>query len=382
MAAHAGMRLAKDGDEFVMTSQPLVSIVVPAYNEAEIVPRCIDSILAQTYGNLEILLVDDGSTDQTAAVMDLYARRDDRVKVIRQRNSGPGMARNAALQASRGEYIQYVDADDRIPPDMTEMLVGSIRLEDSDLAVCGFDLIGMDGERVVSTKTYDPPYTGNMSMAEYVKRYSALSDRMFMSLFFNIWNKLYRREVICAHSLSFAEGMKCNEDVLFTIEYLAWCRTVTVTDRVRYMYLEGAGGGQVTARNKYYPDGLRDTMRSRRKFIEAFTPLFSPEEIAVRKGIFADILIAMAVSLCRRDSSLSRRQIFERLAALYQSDSAMEWFSHYRPAPGQSQLIPWFLRHRLLWPLFILGRCKAERRFGKSMNPERLKHRRGLAWFS
>ena len=119
-------------------NNPLISVIVPVYNVEPYLRRCIDSILAQTYENLEIILVDDGSPDRCGEICDEYARLDRRIRVIHQENSGVSAARNAALAVAEGEYIGFVDSDDWIEPNMYEEMYEAILATDSDIAVIDF----------------------------------------------------------------------------------------------------------------------------------------------------------------------------------------------------------------------------------------------------
>ena len=102
---------------------PLISVIVPVYKVEQYLHRCVDSILAQTYTNLEIILIDDGSPDRSGAICDEYAAKDSRIRVIHQKNAGLGAARNAGLDVCSGEYIAFVDSDDTLPEDALEQLI-------------------------------------------------------------------------------------------------------------------------------------------------------------------------------------------------------------------------------------------------------------------
>ena len=115
--------------------QPLVSIIVPVYNAEQSLPRCLDSICAQTYQNLEIILVDDGSTDDSLTVCRQFAYRDDRIRVLSQTNSGVSAARNNAMETATGKYIQFVDSDDWIDENMTFLLVQRAEREQADFII-------------------------------------------------------------------------------------------------------------------------------------------------------------------------------------------------------------------------------------------------------
>ena len=120
-----------------MSEKKLITVVVPVYNTGELLRECVDSILAQTYKNLEIILVDDGSTDSSGEICDQYSLKDSRISVYHQKNSGQASARNYALSIARGEYIGFVDSDDYIAPNMYETMVDSLERNDADIVVCG-----------------------------------------------------------------------------------------------------------------------------------------------------------------------------------------------------------------------------------------------------
>jgi len=118
-------------------AQVLISIIVPVYNSQSFLNECVDSILAQTHQNIEVILVDDGSIDQTGFICDEYARLDARVVVVHKSNGGVSAARNTGLDKAQGEYILFVDADDYIDPDMCQTLLIRILEKNADIAVCG-----------------------------------------------------------------------------------------------------------------------------------------------------------------------------------------------------------------------------------------------------
>ena len=125
---------------------PELSIIVPVYKVEKYLPRCIDSILAQTFGDFELILIDDGSPDGCGRICDEYARKDKRIVVIHQKNMGVSAARNAGLDIARGRYIGFVDSDDWIEPRMYEVMMDAIRENGADMAVCGVRYADEDGK--------------------------------------------------------------------------------------------------------------------------------------------------------------------------------------------------------------------------------------------
>lgn len=118
--------------------KPLISVIIPAYNVADYLSRCLDSLLVQSWKELELIVVDDGSTDGTSGLADDYTLRDSRVRVIHQANGGVSSARNAGLAASRGELIGFTDGDDWVKPDYLESLAETLLRQNAEMAVCGY----------------------------------------------------------------------------------------------------------------------------------------------------------------------------------------------------------------------------------------------------
>ena len=135
---------------------PLISVIIPVYNVEKYLRRCLDSVVAQTYRNLEIICVDDGSVDESGKICDQYAVRDARIKVIHQENQGLSAARNRGLDAAEGAYIAFVDSDDYILEDMYKKMLDKLLNYNVDLCVCQWQYEFSDGRQVVKRKNIDP----------------------------------------------------------------------------------------------------------------------------------------------------------------------------------------------------------------------------------
>lgn len=178
---------------------PLVSVIVPVYNVETYLRQCLDSIIGQTYSQLEIILVDDGSTDSSGAICDEYARLDSRIHVIHKANGGLSSARNAGLDIALGEYISFVDSDDWLELEMYQELV-SIMEERNHLDLVKFGYID-------TSKT--PKSKDSLKLREY----TSLRGYMKSKVGVTVWNALYRHRAI--RSLRFIEGMYC-EDIYYS----------------------------------------------------------------------------------------------------------------------------------------------------------------------
>lgn len=209
---------------------PKISVIVPVYKVEAYLDECIRSITGQSYQNLEILLVDDGSPDSCPAMCDAWAEKDSRVRVIHKKNGGLSDARNAGMSAATGELMAFVDSDDTLHPDMFRLLYESMVENDSDLAACGVEMVWEDGT---------PPRPLTRSGCRVMQTDEAMRAVIEESwLKQPVWYKLYKAELI--RNLSFPVG-KYHEDVFWTYQAVARAKRVSVFDTVGYYYRQRSG---------------------------------------------------------------------------------------------------------------------------------------------
>lgn len=171
---------------------PKVSVIVPVYNVAEFLPKCVNSLLAQTYEDYEIILVDDGSTDNSGALCDSYDREQEKISVIHQQNLGQGGARNTGIVASRGEYLLFVDSDDYVHPHLLEYTVTAAETHHCDMVV--FDAVA-----VYPDETRGSAYCCPLPRNQLV----AAADAKHMLFFSGVWNRLWKKSLFARHGISF-----------------------------------------------------------------------------------------------------------------------------------------------------------------------------------
>lgn len=210
-----------------MNNQPLVSLIVPVYNVAPYLRESLDSILNQTYENIEIIVIDDGSKDESGLICDEFAAKDNRIRLIHQTNSGLSSARNVALEIVQGDYIAYIDSDDAVDASFVENMINSIMRDDSDIVVCYFDEQHTESNLLAKSTTNTSPAikSGTYNHKEILR---ALFDRKLNTA---VFNKLYKRKIW--NDLRFPAG-HVYEDV--EIAYLTFdlCNSITVIDDVLY----------------------------------------------------------------------------------------------------------------------------------------------------
>lgn len=223
------------GGENVREEKSLISVIVPIYGIDRYIGICIESILNQTYENLEVILVDDGSPDRCPEICDLYAKKDKRIKVIHKPNGGLVSARKVGLEVASGEYVGYVDGDDWIGPGFYESLYSTIVTSDYDV-VCG----GQSRDLFNQSVHFLNPYPLGIYTGEKLK---ALQKNMLSyGKFYRpgittyVWNKLFKREILYQHQMNVDERISIGEDAAVTYPVLMECRSVYVSDCVAYHY--------------------------------------------------------------------------------------------------------------------------------------------------
>ncbi|WP_461879752.1 glycosyltransferase [Fusicatenibacter sp.] len=206
-----------------MEHLPLISVIVPVYKAELYLDQCVQSIVNQTFKNLEILLVDDGSPDKCSEICDIWSKKDGRIKVIHQVNSGSGAARNVALDKAKGDIVSFVDSDDYIAPEMYEHLV-RLMVEDVDIVECAYVYTWGDKETFDISSCDVQYYSVGDAMKEHIQ------DHFFQQV---IWNKLYRRSAI--GDIRFPIGKRI-DDEFWTYRVLARARKLARTSCSMYAY--------------------------------------------------------------------------------------------------------------------------------------------------
>jgi len=221
--------------------QPLISVIVPVYKVEAYLAKCLDSLLAQTHKNLEIIAVDDGSPDNCGAILDDYAKKDGRIRVIHQKNGGVSAARNAALAAATGEYLGFLDADDTAEPTLFETLLAAQQRDGTKLSVCGFHIAWEDG-----TRTPQPAIDAAARLAPTAALAALISGAPFGNF---MWNKLYARALF--DGLTFPVGSYFEEiPLMYRLFERAGAVSVIPDCLVNYLQRAGSTIGQKKLRNE------------------------------------------------------------------------------------------------------------------------------------
>ena len=220
--------------------EPLISVIVPVFNMAALLPRCVDSILGQTCNDIEIILVNDGSTDGTGALCTRYAQEHNNITAIHQENRGVSAARNAGITVARGRYLGFVDSDDWIEPEMYEILLKTLQKHDSKISACGYIYNRFDG--VYNKNNVDINTPDCLELEAALK--SLISPNGIQGF---VWNKLFARELLLLAGddkyLLFDERVKICEDLLFVSRCIEVAGRIAYDKRPLYVYCVRDYGG-------------------------------------------------------------------------------------------------------------------------------------------
>ena len=231
-------------------SNPLLSIIIPVWNNPRSIKNIASSILSQSFSDFELILVDDGSTDDTLHSLKGIAAGDSRVRVFTKPNGGPSSARNLGLDEANGKYIQFFDSDDDIKDGSLSLAVSEMERRASDMVVSGWqiDLPTKGG----LAKPYKQISPANQVFDGDIKRpvIRSLGD---IGTLYNLWNKLFRASIVREHNLRFREDLWFGEDLVFALNYLEHAKRVDIIPDITYCYLTNVGDS-VVSRSSLVPE--------------------------------------------------------------------------------------------------------------------------------
>lgn len=205
---------------------PEFSVIVPVYNVEKYLTRCIESIMSQLYTNFELILVNDGSTDNSGKICDEYAEKDQRIKVIHQKNKGVSAARNKGIKSAIGKYIVFVDSDDMVEKDY---LVSMAEIdEEVDLVICGVKQVAPDGSMCIKTQ-YKRKKSPNITQ-------TVVLEMLLNDAISSIYSKRFKKQIIEAKRIYLNEKLDLGEDGCFVTEYVCNCRCIQYDKTIAYRY--------------------------------------------------------------------------------------------------------------------------------------------------
>lgn len=254
-----------------MTVVEVISIIVPIYNIEKYLARGLESLISQTYPHLEIILVNDGSKDNSLAICEDYARRDGRIKVIDKVNEGVSVARNTGLEAATGSYVGFIDPDDWVEPNMYEQLYKQIKKWDSPVCLCNYF---KDSKKKSAPKTFafkDELLEGKEIIEKLVNDMVGMPDLMptYVCVMGCVWRGLFKKAFLDQYQLRFVPGVSIMEDLVFMVQTLLKCDQVAIDQGIYYHYVQNPSSVLHTYNKRLWEDQIKVYELLEKSFIEA-----------------------------------------------------------------------------------------------------------------
>lgn len=324
-----------------------VSVIVPVYNTEAHLHHSVDSILEQTYKNIELILVNDGSTDRSGQLCEDYAQRDPRVKVIHQANAGPSAARNAGLEAAIGTYIQFADSDDFLEPDMTEKLVHAME-PDTQLVICGYkDVLRAENE-IICLKNSGFKKTGIYRKSELLPWFGELFADYYVH--FN-WNKLYDAALIKDAGITFDQEIIRGEDLLFNLDYLDRCEGISILPDALYNYGHSNSQSITSIFRPNLFENQQMLLAEVRKFLQKNQAYSGQNKESVEK-FYMKRIEACFSNLFHPNSTLSSRSIKKHIEQIIHDEQVNESIIYLRQRNVEKKLLGKLIRRRAIDVLY------------------------------
>lgn len=285
----------------------LVSIIVPVYNVEKYLKECIESLLHQTYKNLEIILVDDGSMDQSGKICDEYSRKDKRIKVIHKENEGLGYARNSGLKIATGKFVSFIDSDDTADTNLIELLMVGIQGYGADTCIGGFKRIDVTGKAIFTEQYTETVYTGKAVYDGLFARMLGSEPNKHDAMRMSVWNVMYSMNIIKKYNLRFpSEREFISEDIIWDSGYYRYARCVKVIASTAYNY-------------RITPDSL--TQKYKPQMLDMICVLYKEMEkrldgdvekiIRLQRQFFVNLRVCIRqeniCSRCQRETTIRKR---------------------------------------------------------------------------
>lgn len=299
--------------------EELVSICVPVYNTEKYIDDCINSILKQSYNNIEILFNDDGSIDNSYKILSNYCKNDSRIHIYRSKNSGPAGARNLLIDNSNGKYILFIDSDDVVDRDYVLDFVKSVKY--GVMAICGMSVDYINEGHSVKTN-----FTNG--------KLNNLSEKIFyldkLGLLYSPCNKLYDKEILDAYKLRFNENLKNCEDLDFNVRYFKYIKDISIISKSNYHYRKF---GVISDVNSYREDIVNITLNgiNLKNDLYNYFKLEEKQQQLFLLGTNIDVLNYCIINSITYETKRNRKDIYEIIKFVFGETSKFKYINDFVP---------------------------------------------------
>lgn len=340
-----------------MEEKGLISIIVPVYNVEKYIDRCMTTLLGQTYKNIEVILVDDGSPDGCPKLCDEYAKKDSRVKVVHKENGGLGYARNSGLDIATGEYIAFVDSDDYVTEDMCEKLMSAAMKYNADIVYGG---IFYDENGVIKRRpgVQQPVVWKGDEVKEFLLDLIAMKpeEKQDTIIEVSVWKAIFRKKIFDDYNIRFvSEREFISEDIIFNIDYISKACSVVLIPKPVYYYCTNPN----SLSKSFRVDRFERTKIMYFEIKRKLEVLYEHETVRERSDRY---LIANARSnmktIVRHKPVIGKQVMYEAMASIYNDKTFVEALSRYpiQRLPNKYALIALLMKSKCRYLLYIILR--------------------------
>lgn len=314
-------------------SEKTVSVIVPVYNAEAFLEECINSVLRQTYPAIELLLINDGSTDGSGEICDRFAVEDSRIRVIHQPNAGPSVARNTGLQAVTGEYIQFIDSDDTIHPEMIARFMASIG--NHPLLICGYRRVQKQNGRIFHSIHNRLPFSGEFSKKEFLTLFTALYPNFFIHY---AWNKCYLTSFIKEAGLQFDPNLDWGEDLLFNLEVIERCSSIRLIEDELYDYTYSNADSITSQYRVGFFDNTQMMQSMTRSFLKRNGSYHGEMKDEFERYYITRIMLGFW-NLFHPKSTLTKEEKKQHIVRIMQDDQVKESLAYFYSGDEENRLV-------------------------------------------
>ena len=341
----------------------LISVIIPVYNCQKYVGRCLLSVINQTYGNIEIIIIDDGSTDSSLSV--IKSRDDSRMKVINSRHRGVSIARNIGIENSNGDFIFFIDADDFLESDALELLMKN--QNGADLVIGDFKKIREGDASSGNARVFrESKLLNKRDIIDYVKKFLTKTNKF--PLFDNCWGKLFKAPIIKENKVFFDVNLCTSEDVAFNFDYLKYVEKVFFLNKPIYNHLVRDNFLSASLFFQKEPEelfGYRKAFNSVLKFFEncyfGYDIYFNVnKEIA---NAYVNYTIIQLIRCCGQITEKNREKIYKFIRSLVNETRLRYCLRFYNPLKGDSKIIPLLIKLKFIMMIIWICKYKARKRY-------------------
>lgn len=321
----------------------MISIVIPVYKSEKTLGGCLESLMAQTYEEIEMICVVDGSPDRCGEICQEYAKKDSRIKVVQRNNGGVSSARNRGIEEAAGDYVMFVDSDDTVTPDYCEKMWFACKETGADLVICGFNhwFVGRKVEKC-------PKDPGVYETADYGETFLKLYQDGFLNM---PWNKLFKKEL----AVRFDTSLSLGEDLLFNMDYLERCQKIAVIREPLYHYIQEEKGNTLSSKKRDNKLEIASRVCER---VQAYYETLSGEKNL--HPVIAGKFVMEFLDDCERlpfDKGMKRAEKLQTIKNLRQNEKFMDANRIARVTMPDYRILQWCFAYgqwRLVYPLCVL----------------------------